>query len=140
MAEALGGLPGPGAVIDLPVHRDPARHLRYQTGQLVHERPILFHHVATFLDDGAGRHTVLEDPTLRWFVQVSLSGSAPEAPETRALHALRTQDGFRFVVVHPAGWERATRRDAALAALRARLGPPLLETADGRIAWELPAR
>lgn len=140
MAEALAKLPGPGAVIDLPVHRDPARHLRYQTGQLVHERPILFHHVADFLDDGAGRAQVLDDPTLRWFVQVSLSSAAPDAPDVAALQALRAEDGFAFVVVHNSGWERSERREAALAALERRLGPPLLETRDGRIAWELPVR
>ena len=138
MAEALATVPGPGAVIDLPVHRDPARHLRYQMGQLVHGRPILFHHIADFLDDGAGRAQVLEDPTLQWVVQASLSGSAPEAPETASLQALRAEEGFRFVVVHPKGWERPGRRTAALAALQARLGPPVLETPDGRLAWELP--
>ena len=68
----------------------------------------------------------------------SLSGSAPEAPETASLQALRAEEGFRFVVVHPKGWERPGRRTDALAALRARLGPPVLETPDGRLAWELP--
>ncbi len=135
-ALALAQAPEEGAVLDLPMHPQPEHHLRYQLIQLRHQRPLLFNMVLSHLRPGAVRERVLQEPLLDWFLAL-MEGPprAPRAFEAHELEGLRAA-GFRYVVLHKAGWPQRRWRQGRQVLLTS-LGEPWLQRGEDWICWRL---
>ncbi|MFH1464730.1 MAG: hypothetical protein ABIO70_10120 [Pseudomonadota bacterium] len=133
----LAELPEPGAVLDLPIQPDPARHLPYQIDQLTHGRPILLGHVLAHLQDRSFSERLERDPVLSWFHEL-MGDKAPSrerfSPED---FSALVEAGYAFVTLHKRGWPQA-RWARSEALLRKSLGEPVIQQGPDWICWRLP--
>jgi hypothetical protein len=136
---ALGQEPGAGAVLDLPPVPAGVSAMSYTADQLVHGRPIPYHMTLAHLTTEPMSGLYGELALIRWSWTLRDGADLSLAPATFAPDLARLYaDGFRFIVLHPAEVEEASRREVTRLFLD-RLGVPEGNVPRRWIGWRIPA-
>lgn len=135
----LGREPGAGAVLDLPPVPAGVSAMSYTADQLVHGRPIPYHMTLAHLTTEPMSGLYGELALIRWSWTLRDGADLSLAPATFAPDLARLYaDGFRFIVLHPAEVEEASRREVTRLFLD-RLGVPEGNVPRRWIGWRIPA-